>query len=54
MMDFILAIPEEIGWSIVGATATILVIVIIKGIKGAIEMYREYHESTDELETIDE
>ena len=54
MMDFILAIPDEIGWSIVGATAMLLVVVVVKSVKEAVVMYREYRENAGECNAIDD
>lgn len=48
MMDLICAIPEEIGWALVGLAAGALVNVSIKLGKMFVEMWKDYHEDDEE------
>ena len=54
MMNVILAIPDEMGWALVGASAMLLAVMVVKCIKGAITMYREYREDMEDIEDINE
>jgi hypothetical protein len=44
MLDFICAIPEEIGWALVGVTATLCIMMGYKLCKFVLEARREREE----------
>ena len=48
MMNIICAIPEELGWALVGLAAGALVNVSIKLGKLLVEMWKVYHEDDEE------
>ena len=47
MMDFICAIPEEIGWVMVGALAAYCVMWAHKVGKLLVQMWKDYHEECE-------
>jgi hypothetical protein len=48
MLELINAIPDEIGWSLVGAAGTVCVIMAVKVGKIFVEMWRERREIEEE------
>ena len=52
MLNLILAIPENIGWTMVGASGMLLIVMVVKSIKCAVTMYKEYREEMNENDDI--
>jgi hypothetical protein len=50
MLEMINAIPEEIGWALVGFIACLCCVMAVKLGKEFVEMWREYHEEEEEEE----
>ena len=50
MMNFILSIPDNVGWALVGATGMLCGVMAIKLGKIFVEMWREWHEEEEEVE----
>lgn len=50
---FICAIPEELGWALVGATATLCAIVGYLDIKIICQMIRDWRNRDDDIEDAD-
>ena len=50
MMELICAIPEELGWAMVGLAAGALVNACYKLSKMFVEMWIDYHEDNEEGE----
>ena len=48
MLELINAIPEEIGWTLVGAVGTLCAVMAVKVGKVFVEMWRERHEIEEE------
>ena len=44
MLELLCAIPENVGWALVGSSATVLAIMLFKLGKIFFEMYREWRE----------
>ncbi len=50
MMELICAIPEEIGWALVGFTAAFALMMSVKLGKLFVQMWKEHHEDECEEE----
>ena len=48
MMNWICAIPDSIGWVLVGVLGTLCAMMAIKLGKVFVEMWREWHEENEE------
>ena len=48
MMNFILSIPDNVGWVLVGATGMLCVVMAIKLGKIFVEMWKDWHEEEEE------
>lgn len=47
MMEWICAIPDSIGWTLVGIAGTLCAIMMYKLAKLFVEMWREWHEEEE-------
>ena len=50
MMNLICAIPENVGWVLVGATGMLCVVMAVKLGKILVEMWKDWHEEEEEIE----
>lgn len=50
MLEIINAIPDSVGWALVGATGMLCVVMLIKVIKILVQMYKDRKEDQDEME----
>ena len=50
MMNLICAIPENIGWVLVGAVGMLCMVMLVKLGKLFVEMWKEFHEEEEEEE----
>ena len=50
MLDMLCAIPEEIGWALVGMLGTLCGIGLYQLLKIFVQMWKERHENTEECE----
>ena len=50
MMNLICAIPENVGWALVGAVGMLCVVMLIKLGKIFVEMWKDWHEDEEEAE----
>ena len=50
MLEFICAIPEEIGWAIVGFVSCLCVVMMVKLGKVFVQMWKDRHEEEEEWE----
>ena len=48
MMNLICAIPENIGWALVGAVGMLCVVMAVKLGKIFVEMWKEWYEDEEE------
>ena len=48
MMNLICAIPENVGWVLVGATGILCVVMAVKLGKILVEMWKDWHEDEEE------
>lgn len=51
MLEIINAIPDSVGWALVGATGMLCVVMSVKLIKIFVQMYKDWREDQDEMET---
>ena len=50
MMELICAIPDSIGWTMVGFFGALTLVMAVKLGKLFIQMWKEWHEDEDEIE----
>ena len=50
MMNLICAIPENVGWVLVGAVGMLCVVMAVKLGKLSVQMWKEFHEDEEEEE----
>ena len=50
MMNFILSIPDNVGWMLVGALGMLCVVMAVKLGTIFVEMWRDWHEEEEEVE----
>ena len=50
MLEIINAIPDSVGWALVGATGMLCVVMWVKVIKILVQMYKDWKEDRNETE----